>query len=344
MVRTTLPYVYAVRRKLASGKWKLYYRFRRGKVDSGLPSCPGDKAFHDAYADQLALFDRIEGEKVQAPRQSFAWLCDAYLASAEFEALAPRTQDDYRQTIENRLRPVLGPERFDCITRPVIKALRDGLRSQPRTAHKIKQTVSRLYSWADENDLVTPGFNPAQGVKKLKAKVKPITIWSDEECALFLARCDRSMETAVLLALYTGQRREDLVLMDWSDFQGAMIRVKQNKTGEPLDIPTHPVLKAHLDGLERRRFGGKILRGQDGMATNANALSAALYRAIAAIPEMPHRSWHGLRYACAGRLEAAGCTITQISSIIGHRTYQMAMKYASQRSEAQAAQRKLGAA
>ena len=28
----------------------------------------------------------------------------------------------------------------------------------PRKAHKVKQMVSRLYSWADENDLVAEGF------------------------------------------------------------------------------------------------------------------------------------------------------------------------------------------
>lgn len=344
MVKTSLPYVYGVRRKLASGTHKTYYRFRRGDADCALPGVPGDRAFHKAYADKLAQWERLAEDKKEAPRQSFDWLCDAYLASAEFEALAQRTQDDYRATITNRLRPILGPERFDAITRTTIKALRDALRNKPRSAHKIKQTVSLLYTWADENDLVEVGFNPAAGIKKLKAKVTPITIWSDEECALFLSRCEAAMVTPVLLALYTGQRREDLVQMDWTDYQGGVIRVRQNKTGEPLDIPCHDTLKAHLDSLQRRRFGGKILRGADGKAMNAMALSSALNRALVAIPEMPHRSWHGLRYASAGRLEATGCSITEISSIIGHRTYQMAMKYARQRKDSEAAVRRLGAA
>lgn len=207
---------------------------------------------------------------------------------------------------------------------------------QPRTAHKIKQMVSRLYTWADENDLVDPGFNPAAGIKKLKAKVKPITIWSDEEVDLFLKHCEPWLRTPILLAVHTGQRREDLVQMVWSDFQGNIIRVRQNKTGEPLDIPCHPELRKHLDSV-KTKFGGSIVRTASGKPMTAGMLGMAVRRAVAAIPGMPQRSLHGLRYASAGRLEAAGCSVVQISSIIGHRTYEMAMKYARQRRDAAAA-------
>lgn len=339
MVGTKLPYTYIVRRKLASGKWKDYWRFRRGERDSALPGQPGDPQFHGRYSQILAEEERVAAEKC-VERHTFAWLCDQYLESAEFSHLSERTQSDYRFTIDNRLRPLLGDERFDSITRASIKAIRDDLASQPRTAHKIKQMVSRLYTWADESDLVDPGFNPAAGIRKLKAKSTPITIWSDEEVSLFLSQCQTFMKTPVMLALYTGQRREDLVQMTWHDFQGGIIRVRQNKTGEPLDIPCHPELRKHLEGI-RTQFGGAIVRNAVGKPMDANRLSSALNRAIAAIENMPHRSWHGLRYASAGRLEAAGCSVVEITSIIGHRTYQMALKYARQRKDAEAAISKL---
>jgi len=339
MVSAELRYTYKVRRKLASGKWKDYWRIRKGEFDAALPGQPGDPQFFERYAEILAQLAKTE-EAEQSPRHSFNWLCEQYLESAEFKALSEPTQKDYRDTIDRRLKPVLGPERYDSIRRATIKAVRDKHAAQPRTAHKIKQMVSRLYSWADENEFVDSGFNPAAGIRKLKAKVTPITIWSDEEVDLFLAACEPFMRTPVLLALYTGQRREDLVQMQWSDYQKGVIRVRQNKTGEPLDIPCHPVLRAHLDKI-KTKFGGAIVRTQAGKPMNAGMLSSALNRAVAAIDGMPHRSWHGLRYASAGRLEAAGCTVVQISSIIGHRTYEMAMKYARQRRDAQDAMRVL---
>src|SRR3546814_7980318 len=84
------------------------------------------------------------------------------------------------------------------------------------------------------------------------------------------------MLTVLLLALYTGQRRQDLVRMTWKDFQGSIIRVRQNKTGEPLMIPCHKDLRAHLEGLSARF--GPIIRAADGKTLNANALSSAMNR------------------------------------------------------------------
>lgn len=337
-----LPYTYCnrkvLRRKDGSARTVEYWRFRRDGHDSALPGTPGSPEFHARYAELVAQADRLAAGPVEPARHTFEWLARQYRASAEFQALAPRTRDDYDSTIDRLLVPVLGPERFDCVTRPVVKALRDAHRKQPRTAHKIKQMVSRIYSWADEESLLPAGFvNPAMGIKRLKAAVKPIEIWSDDEFALATgAPIDAMLYTAVLLAAYTGQRRTDLPLMDWSHYHGGTIRVRQNKTGEGLDIPCHPVLRAHLDRI-RTGFGGPILRSANGKPVTPGALSQLLIRELGKIKEMPPRSWHGLRYLAAGRMEEAGCTVTQVSAVIGHRTYQMTHKYMAQRREAKAA-------
>lgn len=351
MVRTDLPYTYCSRKRMAPGtggvpRWKDYWRFRWNGRDTPLPGAPGDPKFHARYAELLAMERSAAAPKVEKPRHSFDWLCDRYLASAEFGALAESTQLDYRRTIENHLRPVLGPERFDSINRATIKVVRDSLRAQPRTAHKVKQMASRLYSWAEEDDLVDEGFNPAAKIRKLKSKVKHIEVWSDEEVALFLASCDERgdarMRTIALLALYTGQRAEDLATMEWSQVQmaqneQALIRVRQSKTGEMLTIPCHSVLRDHLKTI-RTKFGGRIVRAADGKSPcTAHALGTAITRAVSAIDAMPRRSLHGLRYAAAGAMEAAGCSVVQISSILGHRTYQVAMQYIRQRRDAQSA-------
>lgn len=339
MVRADLPYTYKVSRKLASGKFKDYWRFRRDGIDTALPGQPGDSEFHARYGELMARCENVAANDTDPERHTFAWLCASYLASQEYLALAERTQDDYRKTIDNRLLPVLGPERFDAIDRKTVKAIRDATAKthSARTAHKIKQTVSLLYNWAINEELLPDGFvNPAEKIRKLKSKSKSIEVWSEEEIALFLAHTQGVARTAVLLALYTGQRREDLVKMEWSDVQGNMLRVRQNKTDEPLTIPCGPVLKEHLDSI-RTQFGGPILRGANKKPMNANQLSSVLNRAVAAVTNMPHRSLHGLRYAAACALEGVGCSVVEISSIVGHRTYQMAMKYASQRKAAQAA-------
>jgi integrase len=320
-----LPFTYVVKGR--------YWRFRRGDLKAPLPGQPGDPAFHQRYGELVAQSERKAPE---LDRESFAWLIARYRKSAEFNALRPLTRIDYDQTLRT-IEAELGEIPFGLTTHKMVKQVRDDHADTPRKAHKIRQMLSRLYSWAGEEGLVEPTFNPAAHVKRLKVRQKAITPWSEAEIAAFLAVAPPWLQTPVLLALYTGQRREDVVRMAWADFQGAFVRVRQSKTGEPLDIACHKVLRSHLSSI-KTAFGGPIARNAKGRPFTANSLSQALRRQIAAMPGFPQdRSMHGLRYAAAARLDEAGCTLTEAVAVLGHRTYQMAHRYMAQRRASEAA-------
>jgi integrase len=88
-------------------------------------------------------------------------------------------------------------------------------------------------------------------------------------------------------------------------------------------------------------FGGQIARTAKGRPFTANSLSQAVRRLVNEIEGMPKdRSLHGLRYAAAARLDAAGCSVTEAVAVMGHRTYQMALKYMAQRRASEAARAK----
>jgi integrase len=339
--KTELPYTYVVKGK--------YWRFRRGGLNCPLPGQPGDAAFHAAYAEKMGSFEKA---KKPTDRNSYKWLSQRYRQSAEFRALADATQLDYSKTLD-LLEEELGESPYRYITRAMVKAVRDDYADHPRKAHKIKQMVSALYGWADQEQLVPEKFNPAAGLKKLKTKggEQEIVVWSDHEIALFLQHVEPRMKTPVILALYTGQRLSDVVAMTWTLYQGDMIRVRQSKTRAMLDIPCHSLLRAHLDSIKPK--GRKIvpLPGKDFIciregaeAWSANNFGSAMSRAVRATPGMPHnRSMHGLRYAAGSTMEEAGCTVAEIESILGHQTFKMALKYASQRLRAKAALAKVEA-
>jgi integrase len=138
--------------------------------------------------------------------------------------------------------------------------------------------------------------------------------------------------------------------MTWQQFQGEIIRVRQMKTSALLDIACHTRLRTHLEERRRKLDASKkrgllICAGASGRPYNANSLASAIYRAVQAIDEMPKdRSLHGLRYASGSAMEEAGCTVGEIEAVLGHRTFKMALKYASQRLRAKAAIAKLEAA
>lgn len=335
MAAERLPYTHKV-----TAKGRVYWQFRSKETgELRLPGEPGLPQFHQAYGNALDLRNNLRSAAagVRDP-SSWAWLVDRYLKSTEYAALADSTQADYSRTCA-LLEAALGPEPFRYTTRGMLKDLRDDHAATPRKAHKVKQMASRLYSWADEQELVPEGFNPAKGFKRLKRKGgdKEIVPWSDAEIGWVLESAPAPVKTAVLLALYTGQRRRDVIAMTWQQWQGDVIRVRQAKTGALLELPCHAVLSAHLEELRRGPVApfptAPICVRADGSPwPSDNALSGAVRRVVEAHPRVPnHRSMHGLRYAAAARMEEGGATIAGIEAVLGHRTFKMAMKYATAR-------------
>lgn len=332
MAATDLPYTYIAKRK--------YWRFRHPAIgDTRLPGQPGDPEFHARYMELRATIERRNAPVVKS---SFAWLVGQYRASKEFGALADPTQLDYGRTLDLIVKE-LGDQPFALTTRNMIKAVRDDYAKTPRKAHKIKQMLSALYTWADENDIVPAGFNPAKDVRRLRQKggSKEYVCWSEWEFDLFVSKAIQPMVTAAMLARYTGQRAQDIVRMVWTDFQGDTIRVRQSKTGAPLIIACHSKLRDYLNGLKKGRSGAVILTSAAGTTYNANSLSSAIGREVRKVDDMPHdRSIHGLRYMAGADLEEAGCNVAEIESVLGHHTFKMALKYASQRLRAKSANEK----
>ena len=320
-----------------------YWYFRHPLVGSSvrIPGKPGDAEWHAKYAELLALVER--GAVERAGEETFTWLVARYRKSPEFAMLKPSTRESYEFSL-TIIDEALGDQPYALTTRKMLKAVRDRFAETPRKADKLKSMMSRLYSWADEEELVPDKYNPAGGLKKLQKKPTPFVPWSDEEIDQFMASAPHHVLTPVMIALYTGQRASDVVVATWTQFRGATIRVRQEKTGEMIDIPCHPKLRTYLDALRgEERRGVVIATSIEHRAYNGKSLAQALARSITFIPEMPHRTMHGLRYAAAARMEEAGCTVSEIAAVLGHRTYQMAMKYIQQRKSAQRAIQKLEA-
>lgn len=331
-----LPFVRIVKGRYA------YFR-TKDTGDIPLPGKPGEPEFQRRYAELLELRDRLRTAAAGPPDTSFAWLIARYLASAEYAALADSTQLDYGKTCD-LLKAELGDQPFRLTTRGMLKAVRDDHAATPRKAHKVKQMLSRLYSWAAEEGLVADGFNPAGGLRRLARKGgdKEIAVWSDQEIGWVLAAAPPHLQTPLLLALFTGQRREDVVAMRWNQWQGDIIRVRTSKTRASLDIPCHPVLRLHLEQLRGARkvvaLAGTIALADSGKPFTPNGLSGQVRRLVERLPAIPGpRSLHGLRYAAGSRMEEGGATPAAIAEILGHRTFAMALKYSGQRVRARAA-------
>lgn len=316
------------------------FRFQRrvagGWVRVNLPE-PWSEDFWPAYQAALA---RAGGEKPgrQAPG-SFGALVSVYLASPEFREKAETTRKEYRRVME-ALAAEHGTKPVRLLEGRHVRAMRDAKAETPAAANTLVRTLRLLLSWAVEHDWRAD--NPARHVRLMKTG--EWRAWSDDECAAFEARwpLGTMQRRAYALALYTGQRRADQIVMRRQDRDGGAIRVRQQKTGAELWVPEHPALVEALEvGAPAAML---LLTTARGRPWQAQAFGAWCAEAIEAAGLPDECVWHGLRKTAARRLAEAGCTVDEIRAITGHASAAMATHYvraADQRRMASAAIRKL---
>ena len=179
-------------------------------------------------------------------------------------------------------------------------------------------------AFAVENELLD--HNTCLGIKPLKITSDGYHAWSDAEIAKFEKHHPQGSmaRIAMLFALYTGQRRSDVVRMGWSDIQDGFIKLRQEKTKAFLGIPIAPTLANALADVPESRDTFVVTRKGEAFTS---AGMGNWFRARCDEAGLGHCSMHGLRKAAARRLAEAGCTDRQIMSITGHKTSQEVGRY-----------------
>ena len=292
---------------------KIRYRFRRrGFPTVYLPGLPGSPDFAAAYeAAVVGAKPLVIGQGRVKPGSLNALAVIAY-ETADWRALAPTTQSNYRGVME-RLRMVHG----DKIVGPAaqnnfIKALRWFL------------TV------AVDRQLIRE--NPSLGVKKVKYQTTGYHAWTEAEVARFEARWPRGTKQrlAMDLLLYTGQRSKDVRFMGRQHVSGDVIRVKQSKTGAELTIPIHPNLAASLSTMPATQM--QFLPTIQGPAYTATGFYNWIKGACVAAG-VPECSPHGLRKCILTRLADAGCSHSEIMAVSGHKNAKEVETYIASRNQ-----------
>lgn len=259
-----------------------------------------------------------------------------YRKSPEWEALKPHTQQVYNIY----LKPLeeIGHLPIKSMGRREILTIRDGIAAGRGNgaATGFMRAASSLFGWAVHHEWLP--YTPIHKIKKLPGGT--LRAWTREEADLAQAGLTEPLRRVVVLARYTGQRRSDLCSMTWAAFDGKTLSLRQQKTGEVLIIPCHPILVAELAKWKRETGSGTILKNTLGRPWVPQHLSHELPTALVRLGMPRSLNVHGLRKLAAAELADAGCTIHEIAAITGHRTLSMIQHYtrtADQRRLAEAA-------
>jgi integrase len=251
-------------------------------------------------------------------------LMAAWQRSPEWRALAPATQAGY----VTYLQPLAGMQRVQAsrVARKDITDIRNALaiaRGNGASTGFVR-TASALFGWAVENGWLK--LSPTVRMKRLKGGHLPA--WTQAEAEQAIRELPEHLRRPVVLALYSGQRRGDLVRLPWSAYDGRTIKLRQGKTGAVLVIPVHPALKLELDAWKAETSSTVVLVNKFGRPWQPVNLSKQLGDALSKLDGFPaNRNIHGLRKLAAINLAQCGCTLHEIGSITGHKSLAMLQLY-----------------
>lgn len=345
------PYVNCVRVK---GRPYYYYHPGRGTKRVGkpvrLPDDPRLPEFWDAYRKAAGAPEPRDHPK------SFKSLIKAYKDSPEFDELADATRRGYERHLKI-IEDKWGELQVAGLQPVHVLTLRDKHRKTPASANALIRTLSSLLSWSVPRDYRTD--NPCEHVRKL-AIGEGWAPWPWEMIELLERHAPAWMWEAAALALYTGQRQEDVLAMTRAKVRNGLIEVKQEKTGRELIIPAHQKLLAVLGSLEARRRRERQERAEtsksvpqeslqiltntrglpwtsDGFRASWNGTLEPPQQKRGVLPN-PHPLWpikraslvfHGLRKSAVVTLLEAGCTDAEVAAITGQ-SRQMIEHYSRQ--------------
>lgn len=258
-----------------------------------------------------------------------------YLQSSSFLNDLATSSQKQRRPLLDRFREQYGEKPFALIHAGFIKMALGSY--QGHTGRRWLKALRGLMAFA-----VGKGFcetDPTAGIKRPTVpKSDGVLTWEEDHIARFRSHfaIGTRERLAMELALYTGQRADDLVHMGRQHVRGSVLKIKQQKTKTLVAIPVHPDLATALAAMpasgsltflvndQGRSFvSAPFSRWFGSAARQAGLLPVTVHGR----PKPKGYTAHGLRKACCKRLADMGCTVTEIAAISGHLTLAEVQRY-----------------
>ncbi len=304
--------------------------FRRGKLLVRMLAVEGTPEFDAQY------WEIMTGKRAEAKR-NWAALIGVVRQSDEWADLSPRYRKDLDPVFAYLIEK-LGKLDVARLTQADIYDAMEANRHRVRFANYIATAVSMLCKVAVKKRWRLD--NPAIGVSPKpmpKSKKKPHLPWPDWAVAKFRAEASELSRLIFEIGVGTVQRPGDWPGFTWGDYDAAgdgVLRLRQNKTDRPLELPCTEALKRALDQA-KTGLGYAPLPSRPIVCTASGGAMGYRYIADLMLRERKRLGLeafdlHALRYRGVMELAWAGCTDEEIASYSGHTSMAKIRKYAGE--------------
>jgi integrase len=308
------------------GKFRHYFRRRRGSKLVPLPGLPGSAEFMAAYQTALAGNDPPPppiGISRTKPGSAAAAMA-AYLGSADFSTLAYATKRD-RRLLLDRFREEHGEKNFAGLERKHVEGMLSAKSAKPYAAKNLLKALRAVVAVALRIGLRDD--DPTVGIHVKTRKSDGWRTWTEADISQFENHwpIGSRERLAFALLLYTGQRRGDVIRLGRQHIRDGFIELRQGKTGTAVALPVLPDLAAILDATPCPQL--TFLTTETGAPFSPGYFTNWFGRAVRAAGLPLGLSAHGLRKGMCRRLAELGRSANEIAAVSGHLTLKEVERY-----------------
>jgi integrase len=281
--------------------------------------------------------------RANAPRRlTVGDLIERYMSQYAERHHGKRTLVETKRCMNVHLSPLHRLE-IDAVTRRDVASILDRLvtTSGPITANRVRGMTSKLFSWAMEQGLA--GMNPVAGTARPAPERSRDRILSEEEMRWIWRATDSESDyhKVIRLLLLTGQRRDEVAAMCWSEINvdGSTWTLPATRTKNHREhiVPLSRQTQAILANVERRPGREHVFGRGAGGYSGYSRSKAALDRRIAVMraqerlgrslrsdeePDqkgyLPDWRLHDLRRTCATGMAEIGVAPHIVEACLNH--------------------------
>lgn len=329
------------------------------------------------------LIAKYEGLNLENENVLFTTFLDKWLQSVK-PILKPATWESYDKTVSGKIKPYFEQKNYrfwdikpEIFTEYFVYLATEGKSNGKgglsyKTVKNIRGVLSSAYEYAIENSYIKD--NPVLKSRmpsfahSIKSDVPEYSAEQVRKLLLFAKENDSHIYIFLLLALYTGLRKGELLALTWDDvdYDKKLLRVNKSRTGSRKTITTQittpktessnrkiPLNDIVLEALkaEKKRqeeYSAILGNGYDKSSSfiirtvlgkpyvNLSAINRVVNR-LTEKAGLPHCTIHGFRHSVASILDDNGVPIQDISVLLGHESVQTTKRiYINRRKTAKA--------
>lgn len=227
-----------------------------------------------------------------------------------------RSLKEIERIFNHDILPVLGKRKADEVTSQEVTKMLDRISERSASvAWAARRQLSAFYKWAIPR-LPAGASNPVTNASRPPAVKSRDRFLSDAELKLLWQALNKEplhWQTALRMLILTGQRREEVLAADWSEFnlneKTWTVPASHAKNGKEHIVPIAPSVIKLLEGLPTR--SGPLFN-------HVSATSKAAKRIRSEMPGVPAWRWHDLRRTIATGMQRIGVRLEVTEAALNH--------------------------